>query len=408
MRSGVSFCALILTLSCCGCGQAGPANTDGSAAPPVAPVAPAPIPAEKGSAAVTPPAQAAPPAPPRPADAPAVAVAVNPPKPLDKMYDISQASAKALKIEVQFARQAERFGAAAQLQYWIYRKTKEGGYDLACYLAQDGQLDAAFYYLQEAALWEGVDIEDAKEEAALKTLHNDARWNGVETYLNACEAWWTKQPILEVNCIVPEGYKNDRPIPVVLGLHGYGTNAHEYFPTDEYQEFADMLQVAFVSVSGTEPLGKHRFRWSEDRKRDEAHILKGLESLKAKVTPMKGKILLMGFSQGAEMSFEIAAGNPEQFCGAFVLSPGTTHKERDFNALSKDPMMKDRRFLFCYNEFEHPNTIASAKRDYQWASAAKAGVEIKVAPGIRKHTYPPDFYNLLAPRLAKLLTLEEK
>ena len=70
----------------------------------------------------------------------------------------------------------EDYSHAATYQYWFVQKTKTGQYNLACFLAQIGQTDAAFYWLQQAAIEEGVDSTHAQRDSDLTSLRRDPRW----------------------------------------------------------------------------------------------------------------------------------------------------------------------------------------------------------------------------------------
>ena len=58
---------------------------------------------------------------------------------------------------------------------------------------------------------------------------------------------------------------------------------------------------------------------------DAAHIRRALAGLKDKLTVTPGQNVLFGFSQGAQMAFEVAFANPAEYAGAIVMSPGTTN-----------------------------------------------------------------------------------
>ena len=74
---------------------------------------------------------------------------------------------------------------AAQLQYWAVETTGTEQYDLACYHARLGRVNAAFYWLQLAAVEDGVDAAWAEQDPDLEPLRGDARWGKVRDYFAA-------------------------------------------------------------------------------------------------------------------------------------------------------------------------------------------------------------------------------
>ena len=300
--------------------------------------------------------------------------------------DLSKLKGDQLTGLMQELYQRADYPAAAKAGQWAALKGGEGRYDLACCLALSGQLEAAFYYLQEAALLEGVDPVHAGQDPDLAMLRSDSRWKTVATYLQEMNRHWSAQSILKTSLVLPEKYKVGRPIGVVIGLHGLGGNQN--FVDSNCQELADRLNLAFVGVSGSLPLGPKAFRWSEQPERDQQQLQKALESLHDKLTVAPGQTILFGFSQGAEMAFEIAAGHPDLYRGALCFSPGLQVDSRLPDLLAKPSA---QRFLFTAGAGEHPDTLGYARRGAQWCEKSGAKVRLKIYPGMNTHSFPPDF-----------------
>jgi hypothetical protein len=109
------------------------------------------------------------------------------------------------------AMRKEDYSRAATFQYWYVQKSKTGQYNLACFLAQVGQADAAFYWLQLAAIEEGVDTQHAERDEDLTLLRSDPRWGKVRLYLAACNRYFEMTPNARTVLVSPQGYKKQRP-----------------------------------------------------------------------------------------------------------------------------------------------------------------------------------------------------
>lgn len=282
------------------------------------------------------------------------------------------------------------YPSAAQAGQWAASKGGEGRYDLACCLALSGQTERAFYFLQEAATLEGVDPEHAQQDPDLAILRSDSRWNKVRAFLEHSGKYWAEQKILNTTLILPHGYQGKKALGVVVGLHGLGGN--ERFVDENCQSFADRLNMAFVGVSGSVPLGPKSFRWSEDVTRDREHLEKALLSLKDKVQIEPGRVILFGFSQGAEMAFELAASQPDAYLGALAFSPGC----RESRALEElHPV--HQRFIITAGAGEHPDTVQMARDAAALCEKTGVEVQLKIYAGVHSHSFPPDFSEQFVP-----------
>jgi predicted esterase len=288
------------------------------------------------------------------------------------------------------------FPSAALAGQWAVQKGADGRYDLACCLALSGRNEAAFFYLQEAAHREGVDADHARGDADLAQLRSDPRWKVVSEYLDRMGLYWSQQKVLRTTLILPRKHKVGQPIGVVVGLHGLGGN--ETFVDRELQGFSDRLGLALVGVSGSVALGPKAFRWSEDGERDQAHLQQALQSLEPRLRVNKGRVVLFGFSQGAQVAFQLSAAHPDRYRGALVFSPG------GYKAFVPPPLESTgQRYVFTAGGGEHPDTVARTRAQADWARRTGSQVKLKIYPGITSHSYPPDFALQFVPWIGWLL-----
>lgn len=286
---------------------------------------------------------------------------------------------------------------AIQLQHWgVLAKDGggEGQYNLACFYALAGKVEAAFYWLQRAAKDEGVDAAWAAEDADLEVLRADARWAKVVEHLRAWNAWWEKSGRRVTLLVVPKGVSNEQPVPAVVGLHGFGSHPRDFADGEEYQALADRLGVAFVGVSGTVPIGPKTFRWAEDPAQDAARVASALAEVKNLVTITPGAVVLIGFSQGAQVAAELAARDPAAFAGAIVLSPGSREPVRLAEATKADAHA-GRGFVVRVGAGEHPSNVAQADEVARALRALGCRVDEHAYEGMDEHTFPPDYLEKL-------------
>ena len=286
------------------------------------------------------------------------------------------------------ARAKGNHAAETQFQYWAVANGGGSQYNLACGYALTGQVDAALYWLQRAAREDGVDADHADKDSDLEILRADSRWPVVATYLRECGAYWRNSDVHDEILILPEGYSGDEPIPILIGLHGKGTSAKE-FNSDRYPAMATQLDAAILLVSGAEPIGPRSFVWSQDQERNSARVEQALQAVAERVN-VSAKKVMFGFSQGATASVEIAALHPDKYAGAISLSAGSFDELRRGRFARHSEHANQAYVLVCGDD-EHPITVATTKTYADIVRDLGASVTHKEYPGIRQHSFPPDF-----------------
>lgn len=281
------------------------------------------------------------------------------------------------------------YASAAAYQYWYVKKSGTGQYNLACFLSQIKQVDPAFYWLQLAAIEEGVDAQHASQDEDLDSLRRDPRWSQMSRFLAAYNDYFEETPVKQHVLIVPAGYQVGTPIPVVIWLHGMGAEPEGFVKTGG-QDIADELKIAFLGVSATRSRGPHSFVWSTDPVQDAERIQEALKACADKLTPQPGRLIALGFSQGAQAGLEVAVRAPEQYAGAIVLSPGGYPSL--LGKVKPSSLLARRGFVLCCGAQEHPATVAFTSQDAKWLQQSKAQVQHKAYPGMSAHSFPEDFY----------------
>lgn len=267
-------------------------------------------------------------------EAPAPAEVKEPTKPLELTapkapepqylaYDLREFSAGELRGNANRMRSADDLAGAAQLQHWaVVADPTRGVYDLACYYALNGDIEAAVYWLQEAGMAEGVDVEYAVEDADLEAVRKDARWGKLLEYLTACNAYWVASDHSRDFVLVPEGHDPAEPLPTIIALHGWGSAPDDFAAEEADQEFVNDLGVGLISMSATNCRGRNSWVWSQDVAKDAERVQRAIDAAKPKLTIKPGFAITTGFSQGGQLALELAAREPEFYAGSISLCAG--------------------------------------------------------------------------------------
>lgn len=308
--------------------------------------------------------------------------------------DVSKLPVDILIDEARAATEEKEFAKAAIYSYWAARTENGELYDLACNCALAGKKEEAYFWLQRAGITIGVDTERAKKDRDLESLRFDVRWNDFAEWLQRCELYHEKNTKPVTTLIVPAGYdpQKDKPIPVVLWLHGAGSKPQDLVnpgqPNSLARAWADRLRIAFIGVSGTKAKAGNFF-WAENPAEDMVRVNAALEEVKGKVVVQPGGLIAFGFSQGAQSGLELAAFYPEVFAGAIVLSPGSD-SEHLWRKKTIDPLLKKRGFIFGCGEKEARGNLMQAQTGVFWTRAAGANVMKLSFKGQSAHAFPAD------------------
>ena len=127
---------------------------------------------------------------------------------------------------------------------------------------------------------------------------------------------------------VPAG---DGPFPTILTLHGWGANAHDLLGLAPLLHRGEALvlspqgSVAFeiapgmagygwFPLTGGAPPSPGEFQQGRDE------LLAFLDEAEKRYPVDRRKIVVMGFSQGGVMAYDLVLRDPDRFCGLVALS----------------------------------------------------------------------------------------
>jgi phospholipase/carboxylesterase len=254
-----------------------------------------------------------------------------------------------------------------------------------------GDVDAAFYWLQVAAREDGVDANWAERDADLQHLRSDPRWPKVSRYLHECAAYFAAhgQPVTYVRA--PKGSDGEQPTALLLWLHGSNTGPD--FRTDPeavaLETVADKLRIAVVGVSGTVPFGKAKFNWSENPEADYQRIEAALAETTKRWQLPRERVILIGFSQGAQVGLEVAARHPEAFAGAIAIAPGAASGSH-LKDVKPNPSLANCGFIVAAGSHDITQRLEIARIDAEELRGKSAKVLVQPSTG-SGHSFPRDF-----------------
>lgn len=304
--------------------------------------------------------------------------------------DLSSLPAEELATRAHRAAGAGDYEKAAHYQYWANQRGTPRLYDLACFESRSGDADAAIHWLQLAAQHEGVLPSWTLKDPDLEPLRADPRWEKVHQHLIEWDEHWAKNATPELVVIKPRNLAGER-VPVLIALPGFTGHPRRFADRERMQPIADATGAVIVGVSGTRGFGPRGYRWSEDPALDRPRIDEALRAAARTATIARDRIVLFGFSQGAQVALELAARAPQKFVGAIALSPGTIVADDTLEAVEKSPFHKGQRYVVSCGGREARETINLTVKNARVLRELGAEVKNKLYQGMSDHALPPDF-----------------
>ena len=149
----------------------------------------------------------------------------------------------------------------------------------------------------------------------------------------------------EVTVTVPSSYSSAEKTPLIILLHGYGSNGERQDSYLGFSRIADKYNFFLVAPTGTrESSGRQATFWNatsaccnfqEPSIDDNAYIMGIIERMKEEYNIDSNRVYLVGHSNGGFMSYQLAYNNSESIA-AIVSLAGASHA--DERAAPKNPV----------------------------------------------------------------------
>jgi phospholipase/carboxylesterase len=117
---------------------------------------------------------------------------------------------------------------------------------------------------------------------------------------------------------VPDGYRRDRPWPLLVALHGYGSSAARFHTI--WQPAARKAGYVLLTPQGEQPTVEGiGWAWGSSA---ETSIRQGIDTVTRKVHIDRSRIFMTGFSQGGSLTYLLALKHPNVLRGIAPLGAG--------------------------------------------------------------------------------------
>lgn len=303
----------------------------------------------------------------------------------------------ALAREFEQAMQAQQWKQAIEAGEKLHELAPQGGaaaFNIACCHAKLGDTKTAAQWLLTCANagWGGLrsfETDSDLDAVRAEPVYAQALAIVKQTRQRALAAFQEKARAAEVLTLLPPKHDAKTPAPLIIALHGSGGTGAEM--ASAWKEIAAASGAILVCPDALRPLG-NGYQWMF---RDESDwlVMDVIERTKAKHAIDPKRIILTGFSQGANTALELGVRHPEAFAGIITIAG---HYEPDINPFPKKKGAKLPPFALLIGA--NDEAAASNKTAEAELKALGIPVMLRIYPGMG-HGFPPQRERELAEAL---------
>ena len=278
---------------------------------------------------------------------------------------------------------ADWAAAARAAESWAERSPADStaAYNAACAHALAGETRAALDWLRRAGAAGFAGVRSIEQDPDLSSVRDHQLFAEATSTIRAnrarmFESFKAHAERSEILTLLPPGDPAG-PRPLVLVLHGHGGEPR---PNAElYRKAAAKSGAIVAAPSGLRPgPGGRGFAWTF---RDEAEwwVLRAVEKLGARHPVDAERVILAGFSQGANVALEVGLEHPERFAGLLAVAG-----HYDAHLMPAPEGDGPRVYLLTGARDPAVETLRAAHASL---GAAGLDVRLRVLPGLG-HAYP--------------------
>ena len=273
--------------------------------------------------------------------------------------------------------------AARAAERWAEREPRDAtaAYNAACAHALAGAVEDSLAWLRRAGAAGFAGVRSLEDDPDLSAVRAHPAFGEATAAIRAnrarmFERFKAQAERAEILVLLPAGAPPG-PRPLIVVLHGYGDEPG--INAEIYRKAARKRSAIVAAPSGLRPGPAGRgFAWTF---RDEAEwwVLRAIDKVAAAHPVDPERVILAGFSQGADVALEVGLRHPHRFAGLLPVAGGYA-AERMPAPVGGGPR------VYLLTGARDPRA-ESFRRAEERLGAAGLAVRLRVVPGLR-HAYP--------------------
>lgn len=256
-------------------------------------------------------------------------------------------------------------------------------YRLACVHALMRQPDQAMDWIDSAIKHNFVNVDLLERDINFESLRTLPRFRKILQDLRIKTGLAKAEQVWKIH--LPAGYDAARSWPLILSLHGFGANAD--LAIESWKEAADQLGCIIVAPEGPVVVDKGAFQWIGGGEATIKVIKDSLDDVRRKYKVDTARQVVVGFSQGAWMAYQVLGAQKADWCGMVAIVG--RYEERWKELFPRGSLVGKRVVLMAGEKDYWKQRMEMAVEVLRQAGAE---VDYKVFPGMG-HSFPPDVVN---------------
>ncbi|MBK8913685.1 MAG: dienelactone hydrolase family protein [Phycisphaerales bacterium] len=267
--------------------------------------------------------------------------------------------AEARELETQFitALNAKDYAAAITAGEKLATLAPQGGtaaFNLACAHVLSGDRERGITALRRAVRDGFANVEAITTDTDLVSLRQDAEFQAIVQEVRnnrrkQVEEFRARVEKAKPLIVPPPGHSSTAEAPVIVALHGFGSNADDI--ADAYRATAAAFGAILVAPRAVEEAPAGGFTWGNSENA-EYIVNAALDAVRAAHRVDEKRLVLTGFSQGGWVTYRVALRNPKRFCAAIpvagrcadIVVPATPVLPKFYIMVGeKDPVLEQNR-----------------------------------------------------------------
>jgi len=192
-----------------------------------------------------------------------------------------------------------------------------------------------------------------------------------------------KGKVFEPIVLLPANYDSSVSYPLIIGLHGYGSNPVDF--SRLFEKIKDKLGYIVCCPYAPIVMGKISFNWGE-LDQAENRILGTIDFVQNRHKIDNEKVILLGFSQGGSIVYYIGLKDAGLFKGVVSIAGNYDTTWNQYLSTAKEESLK---FFVMLGEEESENRINANIEALKQLIKARITVSINMYAGYG-HTVPGD------------------
>lgn len=198
---------------------------------------------------------------------------------------------------------------------------------------------------------------------------------------------------IEPLIILPKNFDKTKTYPLLIAFHGFNTNPQEF--ASVYENIASKNNMILMLCRGTKIIAFNSFTWNFEQEEYE-RILEEIEMTQLKYPINPSKIILTGYSQGANMAYSLGMVFSQMFCGIIPVA-GTMPKNVSINRMKN----KNIKIFSITGLRDNPN-ILEQNRDAE-KNFSQNNIAFKLKEFDIGHAYPANKDEVISEALKWML-----